>query len=823
MKSDISLEQIDYNISVCGAEGELQRIRFSYGTQPSSAEFRIPDWMTAGKENESLWLPSKGFENAEGMDIALGTPVNITIEEKEVFEGYITDISRDISESGKWFNVIVMDPRIQLMGVPIVGEYNNDNDFSTLPPEAGPEQKPHWSAKHIIGDILMQIASAKAPTSIGGVMYPTNVEGIFGTQEIVADEAIDPGHIKFDGQDALQSLMTIVQALGNFDLYYSVAHKNMIIIVQRGISENQVTLKFGSGQELAKNVNVVSSNLTTSVKSVYTAILVRGLPKETFSEQQRIGGYFHTNQSDGFIKEGEFIIGKELTPDWTPTGVSGDNPVAKRAAALMSLKDPRGKIRVAGSENFFQPVVIDDASKELQVADDGRTIIGMEGGRPMEVAEAVFFGSQYLPHSPFHPSSLEGIMQVWGAFGYDSGTGKWQRMGQWSENLADGRTDYTYWDGEKWQPVFTKNQQLYTGGEFFQKDITIPIDILVEDLYCPEGPGDYPQITIRRPSKDEYTIDRKTGRVKFKDPASIIPVVPKYVFVPKEMYSGRTNQNHVLLWHNEEYNAISLTGKDAAMKISTINLPFKYKNDYWIPRVWATFYYHKIVHPWKLTWGEGEIHDFGGKQMTIYKAQEDNVVLIVLNEAIEAGFPMRVKSYSIEKKWRSGAEKGEIARCSVAGESVADLRPSSTSVEVITQEFEHIDEREEMAELGAYSLIEANSSMLTQSITIRGNASMGAGMDLGTVVVDEVCFFIASAEHVFPEGFKTTLELTYEKFYPGRTPDRERKTIIAQRHELAKLKNLNLPVIPSSDGHRSHSGTKMKFKDKQDRLGWSWR
>lgn len=814
----VDLETVSYDISVCGAEGELQRIRFSYGTQPSSAEFRIPDWTTAEHEDESLWLPPKGLKNVGDIDIALGTLVNIAIKKKEVFEGYVTDISRDISESGKWFNIIAMDPRIQLKGVPIVGEYNNDNDFTTLPPSATANQKPHWSAKHIIGDILMQIAHAKAPTSIGGVMFPTNIEGIFGTEEIVTGGAIDPGHIRFDGQDALQSLMTIVQALGNFDLYYSVAHKNMIIIIQRGQSENRITLKFGTGDKPAKKANVISSNLTTSVKSVYTAILVRGLAKETFSEQQRIGGYFHTNQSDGFVGGGEFIVGKELTPDWT-LGVI--NPDAKKAAALLSLREPRGKIRVPGSENFFQPIVIDSAA-QLQVADDGRTVIG-GGGRPMEVAEAIFFGSQYLPHSPFYPSSLEGMMQVWGAFGRDIDTGKWQRMGQWSENLADGRTDYTYWDGTSWQPVFTKNRELYTGGEFFQKDITIPIDILVEDLYCPEGPGGYPQITIRRPSKDEYTIDRKVGRVKFKDPASIIPVVPKYVFVPREMYSGITNRNHVLFWHNREYTAISLSGGDAAMKISTINLPFKYTNNYWIPRVWATFYHHKIVHPWKLTWEEGVVRNLSGKAMTIYKAKEDNVVLIVLNEAMEAGFPMRVKSYFIEKKWRSGAEKGEIARCSVAGESVADLRPSSTSVEIITQEFKHIDEREEMAELGAYSLIESNSSMLTQSITIRGDASIGAGMDLGTVVINKVDFFAASAEHTFPEGFKTTLELTYEKFYPGRTPDRERRTIVAQKHGLAKLKNLNFPAIPSSDSHRSHSGTKMTFKDKQDRLGWSWR
>lgn len=793
MEVKIRSEGKDYSFE----KAIIQSIQYNYGTQPSQATLSIPII-----DAYTISLPKELQNINKTQDISLQQKdyaITISIDKTKVFGGIITDLSYNFSESGHTILINALDYRVLLFRCAMFGEYNNKDNPASLPHLSSKElneYKPRWTATYILNDILSTFISLNGtlhfydPEKLGiNLKLAISDTKYFGEGNILKANSseIEIGSTVFNGQSILEAMQTVIQQVGNYRLYCDP--DATLWVTRAGDSTKEINCSFAE--------NVISYDLNESVVR-NTSVLVKG-KKYYFSGQKEISLETDNNKFPNILipsysaswsyEKKKFIVGYELTPGWTD--LTGDNLQSElNQPYIVALPDTGDKIT---------PMVVE----EWQLANDGKTIVGIKKAREMTVAEGVFFPFSFMLEGGIIYKPNFGIFQKWIAKDKNG-----SRIGLWRDNLFSGTTQDLIEKNGKFYRAFKKLSKNEAGdiieedieqdlndilGQKLGREINIGPDILVEKLVIWE---DKVKGTIIRPSNDEYTIDYLKGEVNFKRPvgglASTLSVILPYKYLSKYSFISNKHDLIVKSYNSEDFVVYTQSFADRAsqsmknLKAAPLSFPLPYilnkkdnTNIYWIPRVWATFYYERPEDLSNLTWTKQQTDE--NSEYDVWYAEEENYVLVQLKNLKSASKMYAINSDKIFEVDESDKEKGYY----ITANPVGSERFAET-----TYVFYHRDDRKEMAK-AAQQYLEPNK-LYSGTIKIVGTPNIALGPNLGKAILSGHLrysgeAFIEGANLSFTDnGFLVTLELEKERFRLGREPEAERKRKIDTYHRLAQ-------------------------------------
>jgi len=753
----------------------INSIQYSYGTQPSQLSASIPA-IGAVTSSPAGYLPenwSNVSKTGESGDETKETEIKASIDDSTVFGGIVTGMSYSLSESGERYNITALDYRILLKRVAIVAEYNNKDNPISLPTPQKKEEYPRWTAWGMITDIFSTALSlGSIPTSLAPTVYIDDPEGYFGKGSIcIKPPAINIGPISFNGCSALDAIQTIIQKVGSYRMYMN-PEKILWITKKSNISDTQISCTTGKGKG-ATNYNVISYNLNKSINRT-SAVLVKGV-KRYFSGQTSISLDTFPSSSnvafDGGWNEKSkcYNVGLELTPDWG----SSDIQKILKSKAIVTSHD--GKT--------FTPKVVTSWNK----ASDEKTLLSPKTTRDMTVMESIVAFKKY---GSLFSVNTHNLFQRWRAM--INGV----PLSLWDNSLYECTTDET--SSLLGHKVFRElggeeEGDINVKDDFGrpQKDIKLGVDILYEIVtrtWIEENTKKYRSYIVRANSS-QYDIDYEKGIIYFKDPIYCDRDTEMFwVIVPYKMIkvSDTTENPSPFQYEGQDWIEISKLTEDSLIQQEGYLGPLTLDNgDYWIPRVWATFYYKPTNYSLNnITW-EGQ--DQGGESegFLVQYAKENNYVLVSSTE----GIPSIMKVINTDKIWEediiTGTKKGywSTSLGPIVGENTDKVSRWRTYV------FYHRDERPDMVEQGKAAL--DPDVIVTGNIKIRGTNLIGPGKDLGVASLSgfpysgDIC--IMGANTSFTEsGYTTTLELGEESFKLGRDPEKLISKRIETEYEAKK-------------------------------------
>jgi len=785
----------------------VQSIQYNYGTQPNQVNLSIPivdeNVISMPSEISSI-LTKTGLLIQEWSSINLNEKdyeVAIFIDDTKVFGGIVTDVSYSFSEAGHIMNITALDYRILLTRTTFFGEYNNKDNPASLPTPEQPEEtiyKPRWTAEYILQDIFYAHVQLKNRLNLYNKDLSLSIadeNGYFGAGENwikIGSNAVDVGPIVFSGQTTLEAIQMVIQKVGNYKLFCDPDGK--LWVTKAGSRHKIISCNFGR--------DVVSYDLSESANR-NTSVLIKGT-KYYFSGQKEISlledsfpNIVVPHISSGWVpSKNAFIVGMELTPSWT--SATGD-------AFYQELAEPY-VITIPDTGQKIAPLVVE----EWEMSGDGKTYKNPSKVRPMTQAEGAFLGiNLMLEGGIVYNLGASGIFRRWQAL--KNG----ERIGLWRKVLFEGTTHDLTDDGV---PILSKlnesgeeeNITLDTTDPFGQKlerEVSIGVDILYEMLY---RDGDEVKGTIVRADPSSYTIDYLKGEVIFKEPITscmnTIAILLPAKYKSRYDYISGSVDIREYTWKGENYilftpGSKSIQDDDILKKFQLLTKVFAQpyvigdlgdgKPKYWVPRVWATFYYKKDVPFASLTWTSQEQDD---PDIDVFYAEEDNYVLIRAKQDGGSLSSSRMHAISTDKVWEAdennnplNSQKGyytEVGTPLVGSKATKDIFAETTYV------FRHRDERGDMVKLGKEHLeIERK---ITGTVKLAGTADIALGPNLGKAVLsghDRYSgeAFIEGANLSLTEsGFFVTLELERERFRLGREPEEERKRKIDAYHRLGQ-------------------------------------
>jgi len=793
----------------------IKSIDYSYGTQPSKILISIPliDENTISMPPElgniqqgGAQFTYHGTKQIQTLPVGEGEcTIEVSINDAKVFGGIVTDASLSFSEQGHLMEISASDYRILLTRAVFYGEYNNkDNPFS-LPVieelESSSDQNtkyiPRYTASYIIRQIMQAYNNFNNTLNLTNKILSLQIydpDGYLGGEEDiikVGSNAVETGPLVFDGQNCLEAIQMVLQAVGNYRLYCDP--EGVIHISKAGQSTKIIQCKFGE--------NVVNYNLSKTINRI-TSVLVKG-EKYRFSGQEEVEldtdddnfpNVLIKEFSGGWSEEkGKFIVGMQLSPGWTDSL----NP-------YYELEQPY-TITLPGTDKKISPLVVE----KWKMASDGKTIIGVESARPMTIAEGAFFtprlilrgGAVYIPESDVFRRWV--IKDIYG-----------RRVGLLRESLFEGTTQDKDSNGnpilgelseETIESIAINTEDPFE--ERLAREVSIGIDILVEHLWYDPREGKI-KGTIIRPSKEDYTIDYLRGEIYFRDPIKVFGfrvsedikgILLPYEYIDKYSYISNRDEVSTISYNNEkfvEYFSSQGTGelsgslmKDLEAMPRVFVTPYKKDGVYWIPRVWATFYYKEEAELPEINWIKQETDD---KDVEIYYSDKGNYVLVQIHRG-HPGIALKPAStmafFTSDKVWEEA--EGELGYYVHVGSPLTKAVALQDRYVEKTYVFRHRDERDEMVKMAKAKLEPEKVYSGTIQLAVF-QKDIASGPNLGIAELSNHPkysgrSFIESANLQLTErGFFITLELGQERFRLGKTPEQERKRKIDVYYRIGK-------------------------------------